>query len=207
MRIKILALSLCCIFGASHVAAQTHRQGCDNRNEIRIGYSDGLTLGTASFWGIGLGDALTGTKRTDEKSSGVIGIGYRRHCNRFRAGFDLGFASAGSKYDYAGSKQEDIKETQLNFIVMPVAELVYFRKGILELYGSAAAGVDVISKKEKGLTQVGKEHAVTKGKTSTDFAFQVNPIALRVGNDHIGGFVEAGVGYKGFVTAGVSVKF
>jgi len=60
---------------------------------------------------------------------------------------------------------------------------------------------------EKGLTEAGKKNANTKAKTATDFAFQVNPIALRVGNDHIGGFLEAGLGYKGFVTAGMSLKF
>lgn len=49
----------------------------------------------------------------------------------------------------------------------------------------------------------------TAGKSSfsTDFAYQVNPIALRVGNNRVGGFVEAGLGTKGFVTAGISFKF
>ena len=57
------------------------------------------------------------------------------------------------------------------------------------------------------------ETAHTKGATagksnfSTDFAYQVNPIALRVGNNRVGGFVETGLGTKGFVTAGISFKF
>ena len=208
MKIKVFAPSLCLVAGLGQVRAQSiGKYTTDNRHEFRIGYSDGLTLGTASFWGIGLGDALTGTTRTDEVSSGVIGLGYRYQLSRFRLGLDLGFASVSSKYDYSGSKKKDIKETQLNFMVMPVAEMVYFKKGIVELYGSAAVGVDFTSTKEKGLTEAGKAHANTKAKTSADFAFQVNPIAVRVGNDRIGGFVEAGLGYKGFLTAGVSLKF
>ncbi|WP_300763879.1 hypothetical protein [uncultured Bacteroides sp.] len=49
----------------------------------------------------------------------------------------------------------------------------------------------------------------TAGKSTfnTDFAYQVNPIALRVGNDRVGGFVEAGLGTKGLVTAGINFKF
>ena len=43
--------------------------------------------------------------------------------------------------------------------------------------------------------------------TETGLAFQVNPIAVRVGNDRIGGFLETGLGYKGFLTAGVSLRF
>lgn len=59
---------------------------------------------------------------------------------------------------------------------------------------------------ETGLTEAGKASA-RKADLSTSFAYQVNPIALRVGNDRIGGFLEAGLGYKGFVTAGVSLRF
>ena len=208
MKIKVVMLSLLLAAGLTQANAQTCcKFKSDNRNEFRIGYSDGLTLSVASIWGIGLGDALTGTTRTDETSSGVLGLGYRYHMNRFRLGLDLGFASVSSKYDYASSKQKDIKETQQNLLIMPVAELVYFKKGAFELYGSAAGGVDLPRIKEKGLTEAGKKNAQTKAKTSTDFAFQVNPIAMRVGNDRIGGFVEAGLGYKGFVTAGLSLKF
>ena len=49
----------------------------------------------------------------------------------------------------------------------------------------------------------------TAGKSSfsTDFAYQVTPIALRVGNNRVSGFVEAGLGTKGFVTASISFKF
>ncbi|WP_025880957.1 hypothetical protein [Segatella baroniae] len=208
MKMKLAALSMLLAAGLTQANAQINsKYQSDSRHEFRIGYSDGLTLSVASIWGIGLGDAVTGTTRTNETSTGVLGLGYRYHMNRFRLGLDLGFASVSSKYDYAKSKQKDIKETQLNFLVMPVAEMVYYKKGAFELYGSAAAGVDLTRTTEKGLTEAGKKNANTKAKTATDFAFQVNPIALRVGNDHIGGFLEAGLGYKGFVTAGVSLKF
>ena len=96
---------------------------------------------------------------------------------------------------------------------MTVAIVVY--KGLIsvvgriltvELYGSAAAGISLKRHSETGLTDAGKK-AAQKTDLNTAFAYQVNPIALRVGNDRIGGFVEAGLGHKGFLTAGVSVKF
>ena len=59
----------------------------------------------------------------------------------------------------------------------------------------------------KGELRAKLRKAAKKADLSTSFAYQVNPIALRVGNDRIGGFVEAGLGNKGFLTAGVSLKF
>ncbi|HEY9542284.1 hypothetical protein [Prevotella sp.] len=208
MKMKLAMLSLCLAAGLTQAfALNSGYDDLEQRHELRIGYSDGLTLATASIWGIGLGDAVTGTTRTDETTTGVVGLGYRYHLNRFRVGLDLGFATVSSKFDHAGSKQKDIKQTQQNFIVLPVGEMIYFKQGIVELYGSAAAGVDFTRTKEKGLTEAGKTNAQKKATTSTDFAFQVNPIAIRLGNNHIGGFVEAGLGYKGFITGGVSLKF
>ena len=57
------------------------------------------------------------------------------------------------------------------------------------------------------MTPVDKKTSEKKANFSTDFAYQVNPIAVRVGNERVGGFVEAGLGNKGFLTAGLSFKF
>lgn len=40
------------------------------------------------------------------------------------------------------------------------------------------------------------ETAVRQSDSFTSFAWQVNPVALRVGNHRIGGFLEAGLGTK-----------
>ena len=81
-------------------------------------------------------------------------------------------------------------------MILPAAEFVYYKRGLFELYGTAAAGVNLSRHKETALTDAGKK-AAKKADLSTSFAYQVNPIALRVGNDRIGGFVEAGLGNKG----------
>ena len=177
-----------------------------NKHEIRLSASDGLTLGLANIFGMGLSDAVTGSKRSDETSSLVYGLGYRYSIARFRVGADLGFSQSTSKLTLLGETAPSLKEKDLNFMLLPTVEFVYFKRGLVELYGGAAAGVNVVSHSETSLNKAVTTQA-KKSDISTQFAYQINPIALRVGNHRIGGFLEAGLGYKGFVTAGVSLRF
>lgn len=209
MNFRFIALSLCMAVSAAVASAQGLNKGTSSetsKHEIRLAVSDGLTLTTVDVFGMGLADAVMGSKRSDEKSSMVYGLGYRYAINRFRVGADLGFAQSSSKLAFAGEKTPSVKERELNFLVLPTAEFVYYKRGLVELYGGASAGVNMIRHKESALTEAGKSQ-VQKVSLSTNFAYQVNPIALRVGNERIGGFLEAGLGHKGFLTAGVSLKF
>lgn len=200
MKFKVFVLSLCIFAGVNMANAQ------DNRHEIRVSVSDGLTQSAVDVLGLGLADAVTGSKRTDEKASIVYGLGYRYAVGRFRVGADLGFAHTTSKLTLSGDKMPSIKERELNFMIQPTAEFVYLKSRLVELYGNASAGVSLKRHTETGLTEAGKA-AAAKADLNTSFAYQVNPIALRVGNETIGAFVEAGLGHKGFVTAGLSFRF
>lgn len=200
MKFKVFVLSLCIFAGVNMANAQ------NNRHEIRVSVSDGLTQSAVDVLGLGLADAVTGSKRTDEKASIVYGFGYRYAVGRFRVGADLGFAHTTSKLTLSGDKMPSIKERELNFMILPTAEFVYLKSRLVELYGNASAGVSLKRHTETGLTEAGKA-AAAKADLNTSFAYQVNPIALRVGNETIGAFVEAGLGHKGFVTAGLSFRF
>ena len=207
MKLKFLALSLLMVAGVNMVNAQNSTKDFvseDRKHDIRLSVSDGLTQGTSNILGMGIGDAILGTKRSDSKTSLTYGLGYRYSINRFRVGADFGFGMSTSKLALSGEKSPSIKEKDLRFLVLPTAEFVYFKRRLVELYGSAAAGVNLSRHTETALTK-----GATAGKSnfSTDFAYQVNPIALRLGNERIGGFLEAGLGHKGFLTAGVSLKF
>lgn len=209
MKIQLIALSFCVLASTNLVKGQEHSKGftpSENKHEIRLSVSDGLTQGSVDILGMGLADAVTGSKRTDENYSLVYGFGYRYSLGRFKVGTDLGFSSSNSKLALAGEQAPSLKESNVNFMILPAAEFVYYKRGLFELYGTAAAGVNLSRHKETALTDAGKK-AAKKADLSTSFAYQVNPIALRVGNDWIGGFVEAGLGNKGFLTAGVSLKF
>lgn len=209
MKFKLFFLSLCVAVSANLVSAQKSSKGftpSENKHELRLSVSDGLTLGTTGILGNGLSDVVLGNKRSDEKMTMVFGLGYRYSIHRFRVGADLGFAQASSKLALAGEKAPSIKEKGLNFLVLPTAEFVYFKRNLFELYGGASVGVDLVRQSESKLDEKGKS-ASEKNSLSANLAYQVNPIAFRVGNDRIGGFMEAGFGHKGFLTAGVSLKF
>lgn len=208
MKIKFIALLLCAAVSSNVAKGQetTHNAQSMPRHEIRLAASDGLTLGLANVFGMGLSDAVTGSKRSDEKSSLVYSLGYRYSIAQFRVGADLGFVQSTSKLTLIGETAPSLKEKDLNFMLLPTVEFVYFKRGVVELYGGAAAGVNLVNHTEKSLNQTATSNA-KKSDLSTTFAYQVNPIALRVGNQRIGGFLEAGLGYKGFVTAGVSLRF
>lgn len=208
MKIKFIALLLCAAVSSNVAKGQetTHNTQSMPRHEIRLAASDGLTLGLANVFGMGLSDAVTGSKRSDEKSSLVYSLGYRYSIARFRVGVDLGFVQSTGKLTLIGETAPSLKEKDLNFMLLPTVEFVYFKRGVVELYGGAAAGVNLVNHTEKSLNQTATSNA-KKSDLSTTFAYQVNPIALRVGNQRIGGFLEAGLGYKGFVTAGVSLRF
>lgn len=209
MKIKFIALLLCAAVSSHVVKGQettANNTQSMPRHEIRLAASDGLTLGLANVFGMGLSDAVTGSKRSDEKSSLVYSLGYRYSIAQFRVGADLGFVQSTNKLTLIGETAPSLKEKDLNFMLLPTVEFVYFKRGVVELYGGASAGVNLVNHTEKSLNQTATSNA-KKSDLSTTFAYQVNPIALRVGNQRIGGFLEAGLGYKGFVTAGVSLRF
>ena len=217
MKPEFIILSLCIVSNICFVNAQDRITiiTTPKKHEIRLSISDNLPLSIADVFGSALPQVATGSKRSDEKSSAVFGIGYRYHVNRFRIGVDCGFGAVSSKIIHSGMKMPTAKEQELNFLFLPVAEFVYFRSGLFELYGSAAVGADFTRRSEKEFSTSTRgadisgvtETAVRQSDSFTSFAWQVNPVALRVGNHRIGGFLEAGLGYKGIVTAGVSFKF
>ncbi|WP_302525164.1 hypothetical protein [Phocaeicola barnesiae] len=201
MNLKLIVLSFCVLASINLAKGQT-----DNRNQIRFSVSDGLTLSTVDILGTGISDAITGGKRSDQKGTLLYGLGYRYSLNRFKVGADLGFARSSSKLTLTGESSPSIKEKNLNFLVLPTAEFVYLRKGLFEMYGSASAGINLSRHTEDALTEAGRKN-LSKSDLTTSFIYQVNPIGFSVGNDRIGGFVEVGLGSKGFLTAGLSLKF
>ena len=212
MNIKFITTAAFALFFTFNAQAQSSTSSDEARqssrkHSVRISASDGLTLSGADFFGIGLSDALLGTQRSGQTATGVFALGYRYQLNRFRVGFDAGFAQVCSKITLAGDKSVSYKEKELNLMVLPTAEFVYLKRNLFELYGAAAAGMNLTRHTESACSEMGKAQAQSGATYGKEFAYQVNPIGVRVGNSRIGGFVEAGVGYRGFVTAGLTLGF
>ena len=94
MKLKFFALSLFMVAGFNVVNAQSTTQDFvvnDKKHDLRISVSDGLTQGSVDILGMGIEEAITGTKRSYSKYSMIYGLGYRYSINRFRVGADLGF--------------------------------------------------------------------------------------------------------------------
>ena len=108
MQLKFLALSLLMVAGVNMVNAQNSTHDFvseDRKHDIRLSVRDGLTQGTSNILGMGISDAVLGTKRSDTKTSLTYGFGYRYSINRFRLGADLGFGMTTSKLALAGVKK------------------------------------------------------------------------------------------------------
>ena len=48
---------------------------------------------------------------------------------------------------------------------------------------------------------------LTIDHTRAEFAFQVTPVGLNIGNGPVGGFIEAGYGAEGIVNIGLKCRF
>jgi hypothetical protein len=174
------------------------------RHEISLQLSDGTPLDI--IWAIG--QAFSSWNEEQIHSGGFpyhLGVGYRyKVFDKLSIGVDLSFQNFNKTYKLSksGGREARGKKTMTAFLIMPVAKYIYVKRGIVQLYSEWAFGVGIVNDKNK-VENSGEEP--TKSNTTT-LAFQLNPIALRVGR-RFGGFLEFGIGFQGFVTVGASMKF
>lgn len=217
MRIALFILSLCLIsemvYGLCTPDKEKYFFCPKKKHAIKLSVSDGLTLSITNFLGIGDFDPMLDTGSYDQTTSGVIGIGYRYSINRFKVGGDFGFANVTTKKSNYADYYYSIKDRKQNFLILPIVEYLYYKtdclvskKGILELYGSVSSGMDFTRSIESRFAESNKIVFI-KSDLIARFAYQINPIAILIGNDTIGGFLELGIGYRGFLTAGISLNF
>ncbi len=195
------AIALTGVFSIGNATAQE-----PVKNEFRLFYGTAAPGGTPSIrFARSFSNALSsGTSvydQTKTASMGMVGLAYRYHFDRLAVGIDLGISPEKVEYFKGKNKLNDLTENKMRYLAMPTVEFTYYQNDLVKLYGGAGAGVMVEHSKAK------KGDANKKGRNETQFAYQVTPIGVRVGNDLVGGFVEAGYGHKGLLTAGVTLSF
>lgn len=174
------------------------------KNEVRVGFSDAIFIhigsGLANAFGESISSGITGVQYKDAKTKavGMFEAGYRYHLNeRFKIGADISFLQTEDTFDTKSTNSTDIVRKSTYNLVLITGEFNYVKTSLLTFYASGGAGIISMSTKEVGGTY--KDNL-------SDFAFQINPVGLRVGKS-FGGFAELGFGYKGIISAGVNYKF
>ena len=203
MKKLISVFTILCFFGTAVVA-----QDNEGKNELRVGFSDALPITIGDALLTVLGDAFTSTitgytKETlNQKNSGMWSIGYKHHfSNRFSLGADVGLLKSSKDFKFTKGAESYLVQRKSSFLLfMPTAQYNYLNKEKVQLYGNVGAGVLSYSVDET------KSDDTSYSEKFTSFAFQVNPIGLRVGKQ-FAGFAELGFGYKGIIGLGFSYRF
>lgn len=176
----------------------------DQQNEVYLSYS----LGT--FQGINDGiqqviDGLFEGSNVDNesKSVGVINFGYNRALSDL---VWLGITASYVKYNntsevtpYNNDPPYTAKWDDQFITTMIRLDFHYVRKEIITLYSGLAIGASFESITNVSNTDVTDD-------SNTLFAGQLNAFGMRFGKQ-IGGFIEFGLGYVGFVSFGLSGRF
>ena len=133
---------------------------------------------------------------------GPIGVEYYYHVSPV-VGIGAVAAYAGCKAEDEKTRQDDLTERFLT--VMPSVKFNWLRTKNFGMYSALSAGVMFcsISCNDNAKTSDPK----AKDETLTAFMFQGTALGAEFGSEQFRGFVEAGVGEKGLLCAGLRYKF
>lgn len=203
MKKIVLMLTIILGFGLTVNAQKDLNISNSKKHEFNIFYGmGGPNPGTISdIFVSAISNGIQGYPYGETSSFGMVGMGYRYKINRIKVGLDLGFSAAKEElFKKKGDKTPALRNNIYRLLVIPTGEFTYYKNNLLSLYGSVGAGA-LFSRKDNNAI---KNY---KPATKTEFAYQINPIGLKIGNGTIGGFIEAGFGYKGLAAAGINFNF
>lgn len=209
MKRPIVLILLAALASSVSAGAQTHstnRGYAIPDNEISVYYGQGSYTQLAMAVGGALGTAFTfGAARLEDLSStGAIGVEYHRYVHRSIAvGGVLGYEGGTMKFapmsgtDENGDPVHDSGASSgsdnFTFIhFMPSVAFKWFSLPNVSMYSRVALGAML---------------GISGGTSNIAFAFQASPVAIDFGGTMIRGFLEAGFGCQGILTAGLRACF
>ncbi len=181
------------------VAPAQPASGFDSKGKIEVYAGYGLLSAPdliTGFANIFTGALLPGmVEKIDSKGLGTVygGLDYYAG-NRFAVGAQYYYSSYERQYKMQNGTTATLN-TQYHSVLIR-GKGMWVNKPAFQLYSALAAGPSFVSAKNDN----------DETKNNTEFAFQVSPIGIRVGN-HIAFFLEGGFGYQGLVSAGLSARF
>ena len=133
---------------------------------------------------------------------GPVGVEYYYHVSPV-VGLGAVAAYAGCKAEDKKTHKDDLSETFLTF--MPSVKFNWLRKKHFGMYSGFSAGVMFLSVSANDNAKASDPDA--KDETLTSFMFQATALGIEFGSEAFRGFVEAGLGEKGEICAGLRYKF
>lgn len=188
---KIFLMVVAAMMATMNVNAQ------DEKNEIGVFYG----VGSASNIFSAISGAFAAAAGDQSSWWGPIGAEYYYHLT---PGVAVGGVAvyASCKAEDEKTKQKDLSETFIT--VMPSVKFNWLRKKNFGMYSALSAGVMFASVSVEGAAKTADPNA--KDETITSFMFQATALGIEFGGN-LRGFVEAGLGEKGTLCAGLRYKF
>ena len=173
-------------------------QAQDLKHEVGAFYGLGSASNVLSF----ITSAYSAAAGDQSSFWGPIGVEYYYHISPA--------VGLGAVASYAGCKAEDDKTrkedlTESFFTVMPSVKFNWLRKEHFSMYSAVSAGVMFCSISCNDNAKANDKNA--KDETLTTFIFQATAVGAEFGGEQFRGFVEAGLGEKGLLCAGLRYKF
>lgn len=144
-----------------------------------------------------VGGMFNGSTLTNSKQYGEFRVSY--------AYAPLNWLSTGATFSYSKATHDHFKnnttigyQTIDFYTVGAEATFYYMKKSNVSLYGLVGAGATLMKQEDKVANSNQKEQ-----RDLQYFNFQISPIGIEVGAEHIGGFFELGFGYRGLASIGV----
>lgn len=163
-------------------------------NEISVSYGIGnvpevVWIFTDVFTAIGAG--LSGGKLENARITGAIGLEYQRYLanGRVTVGAALGYEYMSA--DLVNKQGESTPKRTNVLTLMPTVKAMWFNRKNVGMYSRFGLGVTGM---------VGDINAVLP-------AFQLNPIGLEAGGEHLRFFIESGFGSQGTILFGLKTTF
>jgi len=190
---KILVMVVAAMMATVNVNAQD-----EFKNEIGVFYG----IESASNVFSVITSAISAAAGDQSSFWGPIGAEYYYHVSPV-VGVGAVVAYAGCKAEDEKTRKDDLTESFIT--AMPSVKFNWLRKKNFGMYSALSAGAMFISVKCNDNAKENDPSA--KDETATVFMFQATALGAEFGSEKFRGFVEAGVGEKGVLCAGLRYKF
>ncbi len=168
------------------------------KNEIGVFYGTGSASDLFSVYT----SAFAAAAGDQSSFWGPIGVEYYYHVTPV-VGLGAVAAYASCKAEDEKTHKDDLSEKFIT--VMPSVKFNWLRKKNFGMYSGLSAGVMFLSVSPNDNAKAADPDA--KSETLVSFMFQATALGAEFGSETFRGFVEAGLGEKGVLCAGLRYKF